>query len=184
MSDDSLQAYRRAHARYYLARRTTFQQTLASARRRGLRRDVAITELDRHALEVWQISWRNRRHWTGEGGFAWDLLSQRYRKKPRSFHAAFWSDTVLCGMVVGWLSKGHQQLTLHFLESAPDARHPLRGDIAYLSFTAAELYGQAVGARTLVLKNPLPGISEHYERMGFSLARQRGGIIYLERTLT
>lgn len=145
---------------------------------------MTITGIDEHALAVWQASWRNRRHWTGEGGFEWDLLSRRYRKKPRSFHAAFWSDTILCGLAVGWLSKGHQQLTLHFLESAPDHRHPLRGDMAYLAFTAADLYGRAVGARRLMLRDPLPGISERYKAMGFRLAHQRGGILYLERPFT
>jgi hypothetical protein len=184
MSDDSLLAYRRAHARYYLVRRSTFRQTIASARQKGLKRDVVITEIDGRTLEVWQKTWRNRQHWTGEGGFPWDLLSRRYRRKPRSFHAAFWSDTRLCGMAVGWLSPGHRQLTLHFLESAPDARHPLRGDITYLALTAAELYGRAVGARTLLLRNPLPGISERYEGMGFRLAHRRGGAVYLERMLT
>jgi hypothetical protein len=184
MSDDSFLAYRRAHARYYLARRNTFRKVIASAHQRGLKRDVAITEIDGRALEVWQASWCSRQHWTGEGGFAWDLLSRRYRRKPRSFHAAFWSDGLLCGLAVGWLSRGHEQLTLHFLESAPDARHPLRGDITYLAFTAAELYGRAVGARRLLLRNPLPGISERYKRMGFRLAYKRGAALYLERTFT
>lgn len=184
MSDDPLLARRRAHARYHHARRNTFGRTIASARQKGLKRDVVITEIDGRTLEVWQTSWRSRQHWTGEGGFPWDLLSRRFRRKPRSFHAAFWSDTLLCGLAVGWLSKGHQQLTLHLLESAPDARHPLRGDITYLAFTSAELYCRAVGARTLLLKNPRPGVSERYEGMGFRLARKHGGTLFLERMLT
>jgi hypothetical protein len=183
MADDPLLAFRKAHARYDIVRRIAYREALAAAQHAGLKRAAEITAIDHRALHAWRSDWRNRRHWTGDGGFAWDLISGRYRKKPRSFHAAIWSDTYLCGLVAGWLSAGHQHLTMHFLESAPDVRHPLRGDIAYLAFTAADLYGSAVGARRLVLRNPLHGVAERYEAMGFRLAYQHRGMVYYDRAI-
>lgn len=184
MPDESPLEFGKAHARYYTIRSIAFEETLREAGGIRLRRNVNITELDRDALQAWRSSWRGRSHWTGNGGFPWDMLSRRHRQKPRSFHAAIWSNGELCGLAVGWLSRGHTQLTMHYLESAPDARHPLRGDIAYLAFTAAEFYGRAAGARTLLLRNPLPAMAERYARMGFRLALNRRGLVYFDRPIT
>lgn len=87
-------------------------------------------------------------------------------------------------MAVGWVSKAHERLTLHYMESSPDPRHPLRGDVTFLAFTAAEAYGRAVGGKWLALKNPLPGVVTRYERLGFAVAPTQHGNLYYHKQLT
>jgi hypothetical protein len=70
------------------------------------------------------------------------------------------------------------------MESAPDTFHPLRGEITYLVFTAAEFYARALGVRRLVLRNPLPGVRERYRSFGFSLALEEHGNIYYYKEIT
>ncbi len=95
-----------------------------------------------------------------------------------------WSSEVLCGMAVGWVSKAHERLTLHFLESSPDPRHPLRGHITFLAFAVTEAYGRSVGARVVVLRNPMPGVVARYAMFGYELARTERGNLYYHKQLT
>lgn len=87
-------------------------------------------------------------------------------------------------MAVGWLSRAHERLTLHYMEGSPDPRHPLRGDITFLGFTAAEAYGHVVGGRFLVLRNPLPGVVTRYAQLGFEVAPAQHGNLYYHKQLT
>lgn len=97
---------------------------------------------------------------------------------------AIWTGAHLCGMAVGWLSKAHERLTLHYMESAPDARHPLRGDITFLCFAAAEAYCRVIGVPFLVLRNPLPGVVRRYEQFGFEVVPTQHGNVYYHKQLT
>jgi hypothetical protein len=178
-----LVTYGQAHRRYNRLRQLAFAETTQAASEARVRTAV-LTDIDAEAMNDWGRAWANRRHWTGQGGFRWDVLSRRYRRKPRSFHLSMWSSGILCGMAVGWVSDAHERLTLHYMESAPDPRHPLRGDITFLAFTAADRYAQAVGARTMVLRNPLPGVVERYAKFGFTVAREPRGNLYCYKQLT
>ncbi len=97
---------------------------------------------------------------------------------------AIWSGEILCGLGVGWVSDAHERLTLHFLEGSPDPRHPLRGDVVFLAFAAAEAYARAVGAKSMALKNPLRGVVEWYVRRGYHLAYEQRGKLYFYKQLT
>lgn len=180
--DDALHLAQ-AHAEYRVLREVAFHETRLAAGAAGLYPEVRITDLTARAIMEWRRSWRQR-HWTGEGGFPWDLLSTRYRQKPRAFHAAVWAGTSLCGLSVGWVSAGHRNVTLHYMESAPDPEHPLRGEITYLVFTAAEFYGRALGARRLVLRNPLDGVRARYQAFGFTLVAREGRNLYYYKEIT
>lgn len=70
------------------------------------------------------------------------------------------------------------------MESSPDPRHPLRGNITFLGFTAAEAYGRAIGGQFLVLRNPLPGIAGRYEQLGYAVEFMQHGNLYYEKQLT
>jgi hypothetical protein len=50
-------------------------------------------------------------------------------------------------------------------------------------FEAASAYGQALGSRYLILRNPLAGALPIYLRFGFEFAETRRGIVYLSRKL-
>ena len=180
--DDALRVVE-AHARYRVLREVAFQETRLAADAVGLSPQVRITDLSPWAIVEWRRTWR-RRHWTGDGGFPWDLLSRRYRQKPRAFHAAVWAGSSLCGLSVGWVSAGHRNVTLHFMESAPDPEHLLRGEITYLVFTAAEFYGRALGARRLILRNPLEGVRARYRAFGFTLVAGESRNLYYYKEIT
>ena len=81
------------------------------------------------------------------------------------------------------VSKGRKHLTLHYMESAPDPVHPLRGVVTLLMFEAARNYGIAMGAGKLLLREPLPGVISRYRRFGFQVAPSASGLVYLERIL-
>ena len=141
-----------------------------------------MTPLTPQAVRAWEVQWRER-HWTGEGGWRWTQLAHRFTRKPRSFHAALWSGPRLCGLCVGRVSKGRRHLTLHYMESAPDPAHPLRGFVTALMFEAARNYGLTMGVDKLMLREPLPGVIERYQRFGFTLAPRTRGPVYFERKL-
>ena len=179
----SAAAFAFAHVRCDLIRNASFVQTLAHARaNRLISPDVTMTPLSSQAIHEYSTQW-NHPHWTGAGGWPWALLAHRYTRKPRGFHAALWSEQRLCGLCVGRVSKGRKHLTLHYMESAPDPIHPLRGLVTLLMFEAARNYGLAMGAGKLLLRDPLPGVAARYETFGFRLAPSSSGLIYFERTL-
>ncbi len=183
MFETNVLTFEQAHSRYQRLRRISYEETVRAAHETGIRTAI-LTDIDAAALHAWQKTWSGRRHWTGDGGYRWDDVSRRYCQKPRSLHVAMWSNELLCGMVVGWVSEAHEQLTLHFLESSPDPRHPLRGHIIFLAFAAAESYGRTIGARAVVLRNPLPGVVARYARFGYGLARTERGNLYYHKQLT
>ena len=172
-----------AHERYSAARSAAFALALDKARTDGVVRNlVTMTPITARAVAAYQAQWRVG-HWTGQGGWAWDQLARRFARKPRSFHAALWSGSTLCGLCVGRVSRGRQNLTLHYMESAPNPHHPLRGLVTRLMFEAAVRYGLGAGCRALLLRDPLPGVTKWYEAFGFQLVPRLSGMVYFGRTL-
>jgi hypothetical protein len=84
---------------------------------------------------------------------------------------------------VGRVSKGRKHLTLHYMESAPDPVHPLRGFVTPLVFEAARNYGLVLGVDKLLLREPLAGVIERYHSFGFTLAADMRRPVYFERNL-
>jgi hypothetical protein len=172
-----------AHERCAVVRDRSFALALSQAQTSApVPADTILTPLTPRAVHAWEVQW-NDDHWTGEGGWPWTLLAHRFTRKPRSFHAALWSGPRLCGLCVGRVSKGRKHLTLHYMESAPDPHHPLRGFVTPLMFGAAWNYGIAMGVERLLLREPLPGVIERYHRFGFSVAQSMQRSVYFERKL-
>jgi hypothetical protein len=177
--------YAEAHRLYSGLRDVAYCKALARCIAHGAA-DFAtrITPITAEALAAYQSSWAGKTHWSGDGGWPWDLLVASVLKKPRSFHVAVWSGTRLCGLAVGSVSKGRRQLMLRFMECCPDPDHPLRNRIALIVFEAATAFADALGAERILLRNPLPGVRRFYERFGFALAFERGGAVYFVRNLS
>jgi hypothetical protein len=176
--------YREAHERYDELRRLAYDGAVERALARGLATPATrIAPIDAGALEACRNTWSTRQHWTGDGGWPWDLVVRPFLKKPRAFHAALWGGEDLCGLAVGKVSRGRERITLRFMQSSPSSTHPLRGRVTFLMFEAATAYGQALGSRYLILRNPLPGALPIYLRFGFEFAETRRGIVYLSRKL-
>lgn len=104
---------------------------------------VRITEIDRPALAAFTQTWEGR-HWSGYGGFEWPYLWHRHGRQDRTFHCALWHESMLCGLAIGSVPRGHSHLTIHYIEARPQG-HPLRGHVAYIALTAAEYYADGLG---------------------------------------
>jgi hypothetical protein len=176
--------YREANQRYAELRELAYHWALERATARRIATSATrITSIEPPAIQAFQETWSTQRHWTGEGGWPWDLIARPFQKKPRAFHAALWEGEELCGLAVGKVSRGKERITLRFMQSSPSPTHPLRGRVTLLMFEAATAYGQALGCRHLLLRNPLMGALPIYLRFGFEFAEMRRGIVDLSRKL-
>lgn len=183
-SADRHQFYRAAHARYAQFRTIAYDHALRKARSRNIATaGTRITPISAEAIQASLETWSSRQHWTGGGGWPWEQIVAPFLKKPRAFHAALWEDQELCGLAVGSVSRGKRRMTLRLMQSSPVPTHALRGRVTLLMFEAATAYGQALGCRDLLLRNPLPGALPIYLRFGFEFAETRQGIVYLSRKL-
>jgi hypothetical protein len=153
----------------------------------GIRVPLRLADTDDETLTAWRATWRGG-HPSGYGNWNWDRILHRAWRRPSAFHVAIWSGEQLCGMGVGRLSKRRHAgirhtISMHFIESAHDNRHPLRGTIAPLVISASEAYGELAGASRIRLIEPLPGVVPMYESFGFTVAWKAGQPVYCERRI-
>lgn len=148
---------------------------------------LRLADCDPHTLSVWRTEW-SAPHPSGWGGWDWEPLLRRAWRHPSAFHLAIWSGKILCGLAVGRVSDRDRSgrrnaVSIDFIESAHDPRHPLRGAIASLVIDAANTYGRALQASHVRLVEPLPGVLSMYERLGFGTVWQQGRALYCERRI-
>jgi hypothetical protein len=185
MHDSSFQ---RAQEYYARLRRSAYESVRDDAIASGLVEvPLRIADTDPLTLLTWRRTWEGS-HPSSWGGWNWEPLLRRAWRHPSAFHLAIWSGTVLCGLAVGRVSDRDRQglrnaVSIHYMESAHDPQHPLRGAIASLVIDAGDTYGRALGASRLRLVEPLPGIRATYEGMGFTTVWQRGRALYCERRI-
>jgi len=173
-------AFAYAHERYAALRHAAYAATLRGVA--GVSPATKLTPLSPHAIRAFQRQWQSP-HWSGAGNWAWTLLARRFARKPRSFHAALWHESMLCGLCVGRVSKGREHLTLHYLESSPIPTHPLRGLVMPIMFEAALQYALALGVKELRLREPLSALIPRYKEFGFRVVGNTRNPIYLGRIL-
>jgi hypothetical protein len=172
-----------AHEQYAARREIALSLTIAQARAtRVVSAELSLTPIARDALRAYRTQWTTR-HWTGHGGWDWEAKTHKYARKPRSFHVALWSGPTLCGLCVGSVCKSKAHLILHFMESAPDRGHPLRGSVTEIMFGAARNYALALGIPKIYLREPLQGVLGRYQAFGFSLAFEFRGTVYFQLQL-
>ncbi|HEY0036959.1 MAG TPA: hypothetical protein VGB66_09755 [Longimicrobium sp.] len=180
--------FREAQERYARIRRSVYDavQDLVS-REWALPAAVHLTDIDGYALETRRLTWTFP-HWSGSGGWDWDALVRPVLRRPSGLPLAVWSGDQLLGLAIGRASKRrawgrHHTLSIHFVETHPDPRHPLRSHILEIVFEAAEQYGRALGAERLRLVAPLPALMPLYLRTRFEIAGRHGHALYLERAI-
>lgn len=145
--------------------------------------DVRITDLDAVALRAYRETWTGR-HPSGYGGFDWVYLWHRHcRQEVKSFRCAIWSGSMLCGMAIGTISKGHSHLTIRYVEGRPQG-HPLRGHVARTALGAAEYYARALNLPQVRIENPAPALEAWYRHLGFGLAFKEGAVRYLAMSIS
>lgn len=148
---------------YARTRQRAFDSVVRDAVQSGaIRVPLRLADTDAATVAAWRTRWRGS-HPSGFGNWDWERILHRAWRRPSAFHVAVWSGDDLCGLAVGRLSKRRplgvrHTLSLHFIESAHDERHPLRHFIAPLVIATADAYGRLAGASRLRLIEPLPGV--------------------------
>jgi hypothetical protein len=170
-----------AHMQYSARRTVALTVTVEQLRSHDLfSAEQRLTPITPATLRAYREQWKLG-HWTGHGGWNWEEQAHRYGRKPRSFHAAAWSGQTLCGLCVGTVCRSKAHLIIHFMESAPDPHHPLRGLITRVMFGAAQNYARVLGVTRIYLCDPLPSLRTRYASIGFSLACTYRGRVYFKR---
>jgi hypothetical protein len=182
------ESYEGALARYARIRRIAYDLVTDEAIRQGTAGStLRLTDIGTEARAAWRKTWTHR-HPSGHGGWDWERLALRFRRRPSAFQLALWSGDRLCGLAVGRASARRvdgrrHTLSIHYMESTPEPDHPLKRNVALLITSAADVYGSALGASRLLLVYPLPGVLSHYARLGFTVAWWRDRPVYCEREI-
>ena len=140
-----------------------------------------FTMLDPRALAAWTSSWRG--HPRRLHNWNWAEYQREFINSPSRFELAVWSGTVLCGLAVGKLSRGRENLSVQLLEGSPDPHHPLKGITRFFLIETAQFYAVTMQCKWLYLIDPLEGAQRLYEDMGFVLARTSGKMIAYAKEL-
>lgn len=150
--------------------------------------ELRITDIDEHALDVWQHTWLGV-HSSGAGGWKWPTLVENLPRRAAVLRFAIWHGDDLCGLALGHLSRrrligARHTVTLTYVERRPEPPDvPLRGQVISLATEVAENYGIIIGARRLRLRRPDRGLLSYYEQHGFTTVWKGNSPLYCEREI-
>lgn len=179
-------AFREACIRYARLRHLVYEHVQHDARASGA---VAVafrlTDIDERALAAWSGSWARRER---VGGWDWRAISRPLLRRPASLPLALWCEDRLIAFAAGRFSRRRSvgrrlTLSLSFIEADPDPDHPLRRRVALIVTSTAVGLAAVVGARRVRLVDPLPGVWDLYEGLGFALAFDVQFGLYFERRI-
>jgi hypothetical protein len=134
---------------------------------------VRLSEIDAPCLEIWRRSWRHKE-------FDWEENAAHFQREVDRFEVAIWSGQELCGLAIGRVSRGPDNVTIHFLERR-SGDTPLTGRIALLATETADHYAKILNKQRVKLKDPLPGAVVTYQRLNFVLVETIGKTTYYAR---
>jgi GNAT superfamily N-acetyltransferase len=149
----------------------------------GRQLDIRLTPINEGALQQVESIWPLLHAPQRPAPFRWREIYNQVRTTPRRFDMAIWNGSMLCGLVVGKASRGDgsgdSNVTIRYLQRAPDLINPLKGSVAAMAFDGAAAYGTYLDRRMLYLKSPLPPVVPFYEKFGFSFVKRRGSCLYM-----
>lgn len=134
---------------------------------------VRLADIDAPCLDVWRRSWRHKE-------FDWDENAAHFKREVDRFELAIWSGEQLCGLAIGRVSRGPDNVTIHFLERR-SGDTPLKGRIALLATETADRYAKILNKQRVKLKDPLPDAIVTYQRLNFVLVETIGKTTYYAR---
>lgn len=128
---------------------------------------VKITPIAQ-AITTWEAVWVPA-HPGGaaHGGFDWREAFSILRHKAERFDAAIWCNGLLCGLAIGKPSRGKRHVTVYLLEGARHTTNPLKGRVLAIILTLADEYAKALNAGHVRLMNPVPGMIQTYQALGY-----------------
>lgn len=141
-----------------------------------LHQPIKLTRIDPTALRNWSETWQpNNLRTPPNGGWNW-IVKKQYRDQhypvARWFEVAVWHQSELCGLSLGHISRDSSHLVIHYLEGSPLATHPLKGYILKIILETGLEYAKLVGKRCLILKDPVTGLIETYQNLGFNFKKK------------
>ncbi|HET7233738.1 MAG TPA: hypothetical protein VFJ16_27255 [Longimicrobium sp.] len=181
-------AYAYAKLRYARIRQAVYTVVREDAVVRQITRSpFRLADVDGRALAAWERTWQSP-HPNDSGGWNWRLVADEFRSDPAVLKVALWSGSVLCGLAFGRPSHRTKRgtrsiLSIHYMEGNPDPAHPLKGSVAALLVTTAEIYGRELGASSIRMVDALPGVIPVYLALGFAVVETRNGVIYCEKEI-
>ena len=141
----------------------------------GALREWDVLSVHAAFLSDWKDHPRRRVNWP------WDRFVLEARDDPSRFELAVWSGRSLCGLAWGRTARSRSHCALHFLEGAPDPRHPMKGQVLAVALTALNRYCRAIGAQEARLVEPFAAVIPRYAEFGFTLVKPAGQSPYMVR---
>lgn len=126
---------------------------------------IFLRDVDNQALALakeWEKDINRIVDWSWSSGY------QHYSfSRPKRFELAIWYDNKLCSLSLGRPSFHGTRLRLEFIESHP-SDNPLKGRIAPIVISTAEVYAQIIGADELRIIDPIDkNLIDYYSTFGY-----------------
>lgn len=136
---------------------------------------VQLGSIDHRALDQAR-AWRRKYHRLGlqEREPGWDWKDEFYTRSRRSSYIdlAIWSEHTLCGLMIGQVSDGRVNATIHFIESDPEL-NPLKGEIIDIVTRFLEAIAALVGCEHALISKPIPDLIERYKSFGYTEEKRK-----------
>lgn len=166
-------------AKYRRIRRLT-RDLLEEEVLRAFRIRLTVEPLEEKALDAVDSEWTPAGR---KEPFPWrgDICPRLHKSHPRRLDLAMWCGGRLCGLSVARLSDAKEWVSITHVEGSPHASHPLKGLVAQIALTGADIYASLVQpARKpkVRIMNPLPQSMVAYERSGYSVITKANGYWY------
>lgn len=137
----------------------------------SIRKDVRITNIDHIALKTWSETWKhiNIRK-PPNGGWDWVYKRNYFRKYStnRLFDMSIWSGNILCGLVLGKMSKGSGNISLYYIEGFPGENHPLKRHVLNIIMITVIECAKLLCKKKIKLIEPVDGLIATYKEYGFT----------------
>jgi hypothetical protein len=138
--------------------------------------DVKLSDIDYSALDI-ASTWRENYSVFGrelhEPRWDWNKELRKFRRRPRRVELAIWSETQLCGLVLGRISDRCVVATIHLIEANPE-NHPLKKMITPISAQYLGILAASIGAKEISIESPVPDLIEFYKQLGFDREIKKG----------
>lgn len=120
-------------------------------------------------------------------GWSWLKEVRKFQRRPKRVEAAIWTGdqgTILCGLVLGRVSRNRVYASIHYLAANPEQVTSLTGMFAQVAVRYLELQAAALGCTTLSIAKPVEGLVGFYGELGFTHQVKKGQkLLRLERQL-
>lgn len=121
-------------------------------------------------------------------GWNWLKEVKSFQRRPKRVEAAIWDgsgpNSLLCGLVLGRVSRNKVCASIHYLESNPERETPLSGIFAQIATRYLELQAAALGCKELSINKPHPDLLDFYDELGFKRRVTKGRtVVRVERLL-